>query len=74
MSFVHLLWHVREDDPTTASWKLIGCFSTNEKASAAITLLRSKPGFVNHPQGFHIDSYAVDKVYWEDGFGLAPEE
>lgn len=72
MSLVYLCWHIREDERTSESSKLVGCFSTYERARAAVDDLHSKPGFVDHPQGFQIDEYAVDKVHWEDGFGSDP--
>jgi homoserine kinase type II len=60
--------------------KLIGVFSSSERARAAIRRLRRKPGFRDYPalvdpkkegddQGFTIDEYPIDQVHWSAGFG-----
>lgn len=48
--------------------KLIGVFSSEERAREAIDRLLGKPGFIDHPDGFTIDAYEIDHSSWESGF------
>jgi hypothetical protein len=68
MTFVHLLWHVREDDEYKEDAKLIGVYSSDEKATSAIERLTSQPGFRDYPAGFEISKYLLDQDHWEEGF------
>ena len=38
---------------------------------AASERLANRPGFTDHPNGWHIDRYMLDQDHWEDGFGPA---
>lgn len=49
--------------------KLLGIYRTELDAKEAIERFRGRLGFRNHPDGFHIDEYEVNKDYWETGFG-----
>ena len=65
---VWLAWHERESDGCK-EFKMIGVFSTREAAEAAIDARRGKPGFADHPDGFEIGAYVVDRdAAWIDGF------
>jgi homoserine kinase type II len=65
---VWLAWHEHESDGAS-ELKLVGVFSTRERAEAAIEARRGKPGFVDHPDGFEISSYVIDgDAAWLDGF------
>ncbi len=68
MTFVHLLWHVREDDEYKEDAKLIGVYSSDEKARSAIERLTPQPGFRDYPAGFEISNYLLDQDNWEEGF------
>ncbi|HEX5454412.1 MAG TPA: hypothetical protein VFX06_11520 [Stellaceae bacterium] len=48
--------------------KLLGIYSTKEKAEAALALLRHKPGFRDHPDGFEVLDGPIDETYWLEGF------
>ncbi len=48
--------------------KFIGVYSTREAGESAIERLRTKPGFGDHPDGFHLDSYDLDEDHWTGGF------
>lgn len=48
--------------------KLIGVYSTQEKAEAAVVRLRRLEGFCDHPEDFYIDGYDVDEDNWTEGF------
>jgi hypothetical protein len=65
---VYLLEHLRTD-PEGEHLKIIGVFSSKQMAEQAIAQLRQKPGFIDYLDGFNIDRYIVDKVFWGDGFG-----
>jgi len=67
MDAVFLLWHthrLRDEDDD----KLIGVYRTEQDAKAAVQRLSSKPGFINTPEGFHVDSYELNKDHWTDGY------
>ena len=68
MTVAHVLWHVREGDEHGEGAKLIGVYSSKEAADGAIARLGDKPGFRDHPAGFDISEYPIDKDHWVDGF------
>jgi hypothetical protein len=71
VTHVFLLWHVRPgfsefaDDEQA---KLLGVFSTEEKARAWQEDAGSLPGFAEAPDGFILDNYNVDERHWTTGF------
>lgn len=66
---VFLAWHTYDDDGCEEA-KLLGVFSTQARAEAAIAARRDKPGFVKHPDGFEIADITVDlDQEWMEGFG-----
>jgi len=67
MDSVFLLWHVREVRDSEREL-LIGVYSTELDAKAAIERVRAKPGFVDYPDGFQIHSYALNHDGWTEGF------
>lgn len=68
MKSVFLLQHVRANG-ANEDVKVLGIFETEERAERCVNELKKKPGFSNHPDGFHIDKYDLDKAYWQEGFG-----
>jgi homoserine kinase type II len=64
---VYLLQHSYEhnDDEEV---KVIGVYSSEMAARAAIKRLKEQPGFRNYPDGFHVDHYQLDKDHWTEGF------
>jgi len=65
---IWLAWHERDSDGAS-ELKLLGVFSTRERAEAAVDARRGKPGFVDHPDGFEIASRVLDRdTEWIDGF------
>src|SRR5687767_1892191 len=48
--------------------KLIGVYVSRSDAEAAIVRLANRPGFREHPSGFHIDEYQIGKDHWVEGF------
>jgi RHS repeat-associated protein len=65
---VYLLTHYRNEEELDG-FKIIGVFSSESKASDAISALKKMPGFRDYPESFNIGGYEIDKVFWGDGFG-----
>lgn len=69
---VFLLWHLYEltdSDGARDEEKLIGVFSSEEKAKDAIEQLKGKEGFRDHPLScFEIHKSKIDRINWVDGF------
>jgi homoserine kinase type II len=68
MRFVYLLWHVRSDDEDGDDAKLIGVYSSEPSAQSAIDRKKDQAGFVDHPDGFEIAGYEIDRDAWSEGF------
>ncbi len=68
MQTVYLLHHVHELPGGQEDVKLIGVFSTEDRARAAIDRLKTQPGFRDHAAGFTVDAYTIDRVEWTAGF------
>jgi hypothetical protein len=64
---VYLLWHAHDLDEE-ADVKLLGVYSSQQKAEDGRQRVSEKPGFRAHPEGFHIDRYEVDVDCWTEGF------
>ena len=62
------LFAVLHDPPETGKVKLIGVYSTQKLADAAIKLTRVLLGFVDDPDSFKIDRYDIDKDHWPRKF------
>lgn len=62
------VWFVREKAEGKDTELLIGVYSTEHDANAAIERLKDKPGFVRHPQGFQIHDRILGKDSWTEGF------
>jgi hypothetical protein len=67
MDSVFLLWYVREVEGSEDEL-LIGVYSTQQEANAAIERLKSKPGFVDCPTGFQIHPHSLNRDGWSEGF------
>ena len=68
---VQLLWFAKEmpegeDDVEL----LIGVYSSDEEARAAIGRMKDKPGFADFPQAFEVCPYPLNRDHWADGFVL----
>lgn len=61
------LWHLRYDGREDHD-KLLGVYSTKEKAEEALAVLRDKPGFRDDPDGFEILDGPIDETCWLEGF------
>ena len=69
---VFLLWHIyelKDDFGTHDEEKLIGVFSSRQKAQEAAALLRHREGFRDFPMCcFEIHKMEIDRMNWTDGF------
>ena len=74
METVYVLHHICSDDEHAENAKLIGVYSSPSRAESAAKMLRQKPGFSDHPEGFTIDPYAVDEDHWREGFGAVDDQ
>lgn len=67
MKKVYLIQHVNINNDEN-DIKVIGIFSTLNKAKAAIKILSKKKGFKTSIKGFSTDEYELDKIFWSEGF------
>jgi len=67
MESVFLLWYVLEGSADDDEL-LIGVYTTELEATAAIERLKGKPGFVYYPDGFQIHPYSLNRDGWTEGF------
>jgi len=65
---VYLLWHGDDLEEGAPEAKLLGVYSSEEKAQERIERSLGLPGFVDHPDDFLIDPYTVDNDEWPDGY------
>ncbi len=65
---VFVLWHSREIENGPSEGKLIGIYSSREKAEAAIARKLGYPGFKDFAEGFLIDPIELDSDVWFEGF------
>lgn len=68
MNKIFLLIHSYESAHGEDVIKILGVFSDRDAAEKAIDRLRDLPGFIDHAEGFYIDSYTLDSVKWTEGF------
>jgi hypothetical protein len=67
MESVFLLWYVPEGS-TDDDELLIGVYTTEPEARAAINRVKGKPGFVDYPDRFQIHPYQLNRDGWTEGF------
>lgn len=68
MKKIFILQHSYELENGCDETKLLGVFSSFEKAVQVIQEYKNLPGFKNRPDDFYIDKYEIDKKYWIEGF------
>ena len=73
MKSVFLLQHEYERRDGCDPSKMIGVYSSREKAEIVLAKLIQKPGFKNYPDGLVIDEYKLGKDNWVEGFFIWPE-
>jgi hypothetical protein len=65
---VFVLHHVHVFDDGEEDVKLIGVYSSQANAVAAIDRLRQQPGFRDMLEGFTISRYPIDLDHWTEGY------
>ena len=65
---IYLLQHVARADSNNEDVKVLGLYSSREKAALAVKRFRKIRGFSRYPDGFHIDQYLLNQKVWADGF------
>jgi|GraSoiStandDraft_8_1057269.scaffolds.fasta_scaffold26126_2 hypothetical protein len=66
---VHLLWFAREMPEGEEDVELlIGVYSSEAEARAAIERVKNKRGFAEFQHGFQISPYQLNRDHWEQGF------
>lgn len=48
--------------------KLLGCYSSDERAQERIHSASVLPGFSDEPECFFVDRYVVDRDEWPEGY------
>lgn len=66
---VYILWHTRVDAFGCDNDKCLGVFSSLDNAEQAKQYALTQKGFKNHPDGFCVSEYTIDKQEWLEGFG-----
>jgi len=67
---IFVLEHLHEFEDGHEDSKLLGLYSSQEKAEAGLERVRDQPGFRDHPEGFSIEAWEVDseRIAWPQGF------
>ncbi len=65
---VYLLWHIHTLEDGEFDEKLLGVYSTEERANGRIPLAMKVPGFSVFPGGFEVARYVLDRDEWAEGF------
>ena len=65
---LYLLWHTYEEESGAEESKLIGVYSSEERAKEALEKVRIQPGFRDYPDGFEIYEDELDMTDWREGF------
>jgi hypothetical protein len=74
MKSVFLLLHERKKDLDNEDIKIIGIYSTKEKAEKTVDKYKKLPGFKDYPDSFYLPEFEIDKDHWTEGFGIDIEE
>lgn len=69
---VYVLQHSYALQNGSGETKMLGVFSSAEKAEEAIEMYKTLPGFCERPKDFHLDKYLVDERCWTEGFFTIP--
>ena len=66
---VYLLWFEKEMPEGEEDIELlIGVYSSETEAKAAIERVKGQPGFIEFPEGFNIHPSRLDEDGWTEGF------
>jgi len=65
---VFILWHSRPVGDSETDDKLLGVYSTRQRAEDRAAQATKLPGFRAHPDAFTISEYQLDGDSWTEGF------
>ena len=65
ISFFYLVHHL---NPKNDSIKEIGIYSSLREAEVIVEKYKTLKGFKDSPEGFYIDPYELNKMYWAEGY------
>ena len=65
---VYLLWFEQEREDCNDCELLIGVYSSESEANAAIDRVKHQKGFASFPEGFRIYPHELNKDSWREGF------
>lgn len=70
---IYVLSHTHEWEDDHGDIKVVGHFSTREKAEAALKSVRLQPGFRDRPSSFEISEWPIDpdRLEWAEGYVTA---
>ena len=70
MKHVFMLWHThgKDDDEREENTKLIGVYSSESEAQAAIARKLQYPGFREEPDGFEVEEVELNRDQWSEGY------
>lgn len=63
-----LIWDEEDGDDL----KILGAYSTEQKAQDRLVRARELPGFRDEPDCFLVDQYTLDEDRWTEGFVTVP--
>ena len=53
---------------------MIGVYSSQEQAKAALERISTRLGFCDAPEGFSIDLYVLNEDYWTEGYSTVTDD
>ena len=59
------------DEEAGDDLKILGVYSTEQRAQDRIARARTLPGFRDEPDCFWVDRYTLDEDMWDEGFSTA---
>ncbi|HEY1463006.1 MAG TPA: hypothetical protein VGF44_06280 [Terriglobales bacterium] len=65
---VYLLWFVQEIENCDDCELLIGVYTSETEANAAIGRVKDQKGFVEFPEGFQVHPHKLNQDHWTQGF------
>ena len=65
---VYVVQHVHTAPNDEEDVKMIGVYASQQAAAEAVARLTIQPGFCDHPDGFDISPYEMNKDHWVEGF------
>jgi hypothetical protein len=65
---IYILTHGFELSEEQEEVKLIGVYATQEEAEAAQRRALERRGFKEHPDGFYIQAYELNRDHFTEGF------